>query len=61
MKYKKFFIQINMPGMMASPCYFSSRNAAIRAFKKALEWHDYRDVITNAKSISEPTHNTNKP
>ena len=53
--YKKFFVQVDMPGMMSQPNFFSSRNAAIRCFEKALNWQqDDFSVWTNAKSIREP-------
>ena len=52
---KKFFVQVDMPGSMSQPNFFSSRNAAIRAFKKALNWdQEGWSVWTNAKSIREP-------
>lgn len=49
MKLKKFFVQVNVAGYMAYPQLFSSRNAAIRSYKDALNWYLPSELVTNCK------------
>ena len=51
MRNKKFFVQVDIPAMSSQPCFYSSRNAAIRSLQRLLWWHDAQDLVTNAKSV----------